>query len=727
MKVSKLLCLFPLLLILLSCSPATEPEGGDPPDEEFELVGQAEIGPAGGTLSGEGIELTFATGALDDSYDLELRRKATGTTPFDGLDATPYFSIEGLPETGFVPFHASLEFEGEPGDNPMVALSLYDYEYESEEWVQGFDLVEAQASGGRLEADLIWEAAGETRRSLPEGLRPFLQGIFGGVEVERVGNFKYYYELEFAEDVALLSLLLDTEIAILLDDWNLNFQSNLFDWPLKIYVLKPWDSDGDGEFEYTAPFYRVRGGWSPLIPLKVLFFVPSTHISPELDDGLAGTLGEFLLRFYQANCEGFDTNGWQHEADEMLHTAFYNWGEEVFNTDPEWRRPWGLTGEEADLLEGIYPESIGWLDGCQRAPLVKSIMDDEAFGIEGYRHTWEAVRSGSRVMDALLTYHDRHIWDWLPDFYIDYFQGEIYGVDYLQLIQDPCATWTPGEDNEEFLLNDGLGEDFRDLSAKVLIIDLEDEYEENARLSFSITSDEVNDASLSLILFKGGNRGLSYLGHGNDWTLSGLQTDLVGQGVDRLIAVALNASHDQTYLGTSEVYVEMSLDQSPSYNAVGVSAQLDVWRWNPYYSQSFLSGDEEFIWNEAHGTVTAPSFSVPIQYTFGSGPDRTEIEGHVDGVISEDFTVLHEVTAVKTMTYYNGGMVTGSYRDSMVVTGPIEVLENNPGSFWVYGETVCNHITWMEANEYGFYDTWLTGHECRASSDLYIGFYNVDP
>ncbi len=723
MKMTLALCVPVLLISLLSCSKSTDPEENSPTEDAFELVATAEIGPGGGVLTAEGFEVTISPGALDATHSLALYIDTRDVPLFGGRGVTPLYKIEGLAGAGFVRMHASIRYEGELAGTSGIALGRNDYEEgsEADEAARFFAIEDASISGGNLEADLIWEGLGGGERSNLPAEFAFVWGI-SNFFVERIGNFEYRYDYRYPERVVLLSLLLDAELAILLEDWELNFISPEFDWPIKINVFEPYDFDGDGELDiFDKVRYSTSGRWLPSFPLSVSILIPTTDIDPEIDLDLPEKLGSMLIRLYQENSEGFETGGWNDPSDRVLHEAFIDWSGEEFTINPALDKPRQFAGKELYPLDGILApietSRFPWDQGHGIAPLAKFLMDDARFGVDGYRTAWEQVRLNVPMMDAIKAEMSDPIEVWLTEFFIEYFQGEIYGVDPQLLIGQPIAQWAPATGSEQFSLNNDNPTAFPDLSAKVIAIDLAQEYEAGTSLKVQVTSDEVNDDRLSLILFAKEGSGLRYLGHGFDWTLPQLQ------GGGELIAVVVNASHALNYMGSSELYVTMELDQSLSFTVAEVELTMNTWEQLPDWEDPFYHPASGYNWRNGRGEISGTQFSVPIDHTTGGTGNYVYHVGHIEGVVNEDFTTLISLTAEVTLYIYENDVHYSTGFASTTISGPISNIPGFPGHWLVEGADTCGHVDSFISTSSGGFVSWITAWSCDESSELFIGLF----
>ena len=87
-----------LCLIAVGCSSSTEPgDSGDPGQDDFTILAEASIGPAGGLLEAEGFALNVPAGAFSAAHDLVLAVNPD-STPMGEQGVSPLYRITGLPD-----------------------------------------------------------------------------------------------------------------------------------------------------------------------------------------------------------------------------------------------------------------------------------------------------------------------------------------------------------------------------------------------------------------------------------------------------------------------------------------------------------------------------------------------------------------------------------------------------------------------------------------------------
>ena len=714
-----------LVVLSLACSESTSPEDTTP-YEALAPIAQAEIGAAGGTIQAEGIELIVPAGAFEGSESLVFYA-GEDDGEFGGVAASSPFLIGGLPDSFDGELQLALAHDGTLEGESYIIASHYTYGEDSPDPELTYSLLEASESGGRLVAaiteanlapgqPLYGEAGSESGKKLDRAIPGFIAGT--RFTTKEVGDFLYRFPTLFLDEVDNLSLVLQAELAVLFEDFELTWTSSDIAPPIEVTIL-------------TGAKHPPRlhtSGMDSGKPLTARISIPVKEISPALNVELPGILGGMLIRLHQLICyeDGDEFYGF---ADDIISIAFARWAEGHFTVDPNFRHPSNFAGNEMAVIRGLLSGAPSGFEGLAghmngMAPLAKFLMDDPRYGLAGFRNTYRKVRIGHSVMTGLINSMSDPFRVWFPEFMIKYFSGEIYGVDYNLLIKDPVDSWTPGPDDEPFYLNDGLSVSFPDLSVKVIPIRLEAEYSNDAKIHVKTTSEEVSHEDLTVILFSRLGGGLQYLGRGQDWFLENIQQDLVSRGTRDLIAVVVNSSYSGNFRGDSEVDVEMNLGQSSGFTSVLLSSlwiDADIF-WIPDGpTRPFEDYDLPEITGE--GQITPPTFNVPVDFTDQvGGGNSVHYTGTVSGEINEDASVLRSLDVNVTFTYHVGDQEYGPGKVRVIVDGPLE-SSFGPGWISAYGTDVCTYVTNVEYEIVAPHGGSLRIDEWRCDEGNYLSIY----
>ncbi len=97
-------------------------DGPTTPDQPQDVrLGDETIGAAGGTLEGEGFQLTVPEGAFDTDYELTLYL-SSNDHGFGDDRLTKVYAVDGFPLFNLEPLWVSLEMESTPMDSALMAL-----------------------------------------------------------------------------------------------------------------------------------------------------------------------------------------------------------------------------------------------------------------------------------------------------------------------------------------------------------------------------------------------------------------------------------------------------------------------------------------------------------------------------------------------------------------------------------------------------------------------------
>ncbi|MBC8366416.1 hypothetical protein H8E52_03305 [bacterium] len=723
MKKLIVLCLPILLIPFLSCSQSTEPEDNpDPPDDDFTILAETDIGPAGGTLSGGGFEMTIPAGAFETSVSLELAISQEESLP-DEYTVTPIFRVDGLPEVIHEDLQIAMAYEGTLSGESFIAEGLYVYgEVEGAGLQMHIATLETVESGGRLIADAlpmgrVPASPGPRNDDAMRMIRFFL----GQTRFVKSSSdfFEFtYYEL-YESDVAILALLLESELAVMMEDWNLTFGANEYRFPIRVHIRDSvLDSDNDWLLNSGTGFLN------PGTAVSAIFVSPG-WIAPEMHIRLPELSGAILLRVYETMCEG-RLEEFIDPTQLVIHEAFCEWAKGEFTIDPSFVRPPSLNGRERKVLNGLVagmgdPPGVlkAEIHGQDISPYAKFLMDHPSFGIDGYKSAYEAVRSGTPILDAIKNSGAAQSL-LFPEFIESYFEGDIYEVDNALLTADPIATWVPSTISTSFMLNDGDPTVFPDLSAKVIAINLDSSYEDDATIRMEIESHDVSSDDLAILLFVRENDHLIELGMGynSDWTFDGIH-DLASAGYTELFAVAVNMSHDFDYLGEADVYVELTLEQTHTF-LLDPSLTFDCWYWYDEQLPPAHWPSYTITLPAAHGALGSENSELLVNWKDMFGPnDYIHYTGTYTVTVNEDLTVLESFVANLTRCYIIGGEQVGNGTIYVDIDGPWTT--DSPGVFGAWGLDVCNYL--LDISYHVWHDIageeYLTGWGCNDGS--YMG------
>ena len=660
MKKLSLLCLPFLLIPFLSCSQSTDPEEDPPPQDEFEMIAEADIGSEGGVLEAEGIELSIPSGAFTASQALELYVSETDL-PYEGNRASTLFRLEGLPEDFEGELELSITYEGELSENSYIAEGRYGFNFNNGEMTLGYFMQDTNVSDDQLVAPItaLNTFAPDAGRS-SENLR-LIRYFIALTSVYIEGN-EFFSVHGYDYDDIVLNLL-TSKLNWFFDNWAMVWLPTDIKFPIEVEIMEYIDGA-----IFTLPRDLNSGG-----PLESKIYVSEDLTYPDIAEDLPGNIGKELTYNHLKIAERRDITKPQRWP---INFAFIIWSEEIFQDSPESFIPGKLAGNEYRILEGFIAGASNPNDSASltthiqgHCALAKFLMNDPRFSYPGFRTVYEDVLlDGASPMEALLDYMGDPIDVWYTDFLISYFQGEIYGVTPDKLTVNALSGWTPSTENPEYEINQGEQAQFKDLSAKIIPITLLGPFTENAVLTFQVSSDEVNDDLLELVLFYEENGSFHYLGHGNHWSLSQIQSDLVDQQIDKLWALVVNTSHAVDYLGSSTLYLSMELDQSLSFNTLDANLIINTTGVNSNYPDFVVNRFEHLMRWVGEGNITGTTFNVPIDQTIIIGDWRSEVSGHIEGTVNEDFTELLTLYAESTTYLYENEVYLSSGTQSMTLS-----------------------------------------------------------
>lgn len=686
------------LLLQFGCSDsATEP----PPTAEdgFTVVAETAVGPAGGELSADGVVISIPAGALAVETDLELAYDPDAAPPGDAAGSGIY-RILGL-EAGYAaPLRVALLAGAKEDGASLIAVGATRPTAETETGLS-YDFVyhAATDSAGYVVATLPPRPAPDAKAAREGAADPGIQLFHWNGTYQAVsGNFNVYGDHASAAQVAQLASLLEDQYSRVRDEFGLDPD----DW----FVLQRFNvvlAGGDHAARPPRCFFEPT-----VVPgdSYVTWAIGEDWLAGHTADELSGRTGRLFIQTYQMLHDG--GGEWVRDywlaSHYVVHRAFEFWFEKHFRDDedfapdvgtPDYALSAGFLGRRSGhggLLEDLRARSM--------LPMVDAMMADPAYGLDGFRQCCAAIGTAGEPWSAFFGTLEASLEAWLPVFYADYLLGHHYGLDFP--VEFPLEdVWSPDAADPLYEVDGGDPWLYHDLEAKAFGIDLNfATFSPGARMRFQVTSDVVNDQNLSVAVLAQNGDGLFYLGHGTEWILEGLQSELIEtQGVRALYAVVVNGSHALDYQGESGVYLTMELLDGLSFGACDLVFRCEAvehWVYPDETTADIPYSDYEIgIFFRGEGLIDQTTFTVPIDDVMDWGGDSyVTYQGYYTGTCTEDFAQLTEFYGQWTATGYSGGQPTGwSSTTEILLNGTLQGAgDSTYWAFTVAGTDACEPV-----------------------------------
>jgi hypothetical protein len=274
------------------------------------------------------------------------------------------------------------------------------------------------------------------------------------------------------------------------------------------------------------------------------------------------------------------------------------------------------------------------------APVIDFLAEDSRCRKSGLVDCYNAIGQGADPMTALLECVDGGEDDWLPDFFRQYLQGNIYSVAGSVFLDSKniSGTMNAGSDTlKEFTAT------YPDLSAKLYRVNLDaDKLNDGSNISFEVDASLTNENYVTTQVYRIKDNTIEFISEALNVSVGGVK-EAADQGYDLLCCV-VNASNEEPYTGSSQLELSIHLEQAPSFVAcrislgVGATFQIDgdtaTWdgfitpRWNGKGSMSGYTfvGEIDSTYHgntNTHGTVSITLDPVSLSVTSFSADAQT--------------------------------------------------------------------------------------------------------
>ena len=413
-----------------------------------------------------------------------------------------------------------------------------------------------------------------------------------------------------------------------------------------------------------------------------------------------------------------------------LDVAVIYYAEELFTDNINFKYPANFESNAMAPFKGI--RAGGGINKQQQishgsglSGVIKYLVDDAAFGMQGISKTYNNITIYSDPMEALIQTVNKPLIEWHPDFFKKYVNNEVYDLPKDYFINNAQHEWTISSDvdtEKVYSSNNLLVGDYPDLSAKLFKINLN--YPgltetHDMRLSMKGIGSELG---LSLLVFgiKNGNTvflGSSYAQDFELQNLSGFYSDNMRQ----FLVVLVNSNGVSPFLGKTSIDLTIKVNKGSQGGS-----SFDLTNNKCSVSLNVLA---DFIYQTAD---TAYFITEPLimgsQFVYGSFTGNTftgtyDNNGYKDTIIVKLNGSLDMVTDI----YWSGVEENTSWNIlwKKGYTGaniPIKVSDNTV--FELSGTGVCNSVSDVVYSYQNFNSIKeIEDFICNENSYVYIGFF----
>ncbi len=516
-----------ILLSLFACSTDDAPTdpGNDPPDDD-ELVAEADIGAAGGTLGDESVTITIDPGEFDAEVHLSLFH---GDLPQALHEVSSSYRLEGLPYDCRISVALVAPSAGSEGNYIQV------WEGDTPSFFP------ATLTDGVLHGEII---VLESERSDEDVIADFL-GLTGIVAYDYpdTPNRRFHVKVPAHRQVAVNEVLADlVDSADALEEAGVSFFG--------------YDEEEEESVDISVMEVSLSREAAISEPSGSVFIYSAASFNMGDEEELEGFLSiasDGLDASQLANTKMDAQGDLAYElADIALRTdnddpnrlywillAADRWAEIRFG--PDGTSPEALDDERIlATLQGLYQGS-----SPTDAPLATSFADgmsefflwafsSNRWGLELFAELL-FVDNVATPENLILAFEDVTTDIWWHDWVETLVDGEIIDGDDLLFVTSAADDWVVNEEEDtEYIFR----ADYADLSANWFNIRLDhDDFTESSAARFSLASNELDTSDMKIHIYKRLGGSLTHLVSGSEILIEGLQQYRI-QGAHLLAAVS---------------------------------------------------------------------------------------------------------------------------------------------------------------------------------------------
>jgi hypothetical protein len=679
-----------LLLSIFACSTEDAPTdpGNDPPDDD-ELVAEADIGEAGGTLGDDSVTITIDPGEFDAEVHLSLFQ---GDLPQASHEVSSSYRLEGLPYDCRIAVALTAPSAGSEGNY----IQVWDEDTPS--------FFPATLMDGVLHGEII---VLENDRSDEDVIADFL-GLTGIVAYDYpdTPNRRFHVKVPANRQVAVNEVLADlVESADALEDAGVSFfgydeeeeeSVDLSVMEVSLHREAVISVHNGSVFIYSSASFNLgdevelEGFLS--IAADGLDAANLANTKMDAQGDLAYELANIALRF--------DNNDPSRLYWILL--AADRWAEIRFG--PDGTSPEALDDEMIlASLQGLYQGS-----SPTDVPLVTSFADGMS---EFFLWAFSSNRWGLELFaellftenvatpeNLILAFGDVPTNIWWHDWVETLVDGEIVDGDDLLFVTTAADDWIVNEEEDTESI---FSADYEDLSANWFNIRLDhDDFTESSAAHFSLASNELDTADLKIHIYKRLGGTLTHLVSGSDILIEGLQQYRI-QGAHLLAAVS-NSFYQSPFDMKRGADLLVNIEGEPEggvFDCVNCEFRLDdIREFYSYVGDDCIQGDHTVVndymilledghWN---GTTFTVNFDWLISEPFNGrnfGIFVAQLNPEGDEVLSYSLDWTQE------LYYYNSTDTNHMTFDW--INGELDRDEGGawPETFELSGEVVDPHLS----------------------------------
>jgi hypothetical protein len=696
-------------VLLAGCSSDGPTQTDTPRDEP---LATATIGPAGGTLFTDDFILTVPEGAFGATTELELRL-ATEDEPYTSSAVTDMYRVDGLPSAYQGALRLALRYEGELSGDSYIAIGQETMVHSLGDLATSYAIFEATDSSGFLVYDLALPEAYTSSTRLLGSAGEFEDWVnsigLTNFHDHRTpeGNFEIIAPRTLATTTQMENLGSHFENAynVFLDK-GFDYSRQLR-WPIPVYIRQT----DEGWYGYFHAIKYIDG-------YRYIAMNVSIIDNPDI---VPFTAGHEFLHLVQSlyDPRPIDTQLLWASRHIWLDEATAVYSEEFFADNPDDFVSSVFRGREYRPFFGIHIEDANAGEhGYGMASMIKYLTG--RFLSSTLLNYYEDIMLDKHPVEAVIFNADETT-DWVPDYYRDLLQGEIYNVqpDFWFDTVHSSLIWKVDAATDT-LHSTAL--DMHDMSANTIRVDLDyPEIDESARFSISLTGSPDPLVEVTVFEYDGAG-GFELIDDDPSEVVVSDIRDLTLAGHD-LLALITNRHAASPYTATTYVPIKLRVFQETNPTGCYIVARdidANFLREFPSDSTDYYSGTHGAGFPKEQGAVVNFTGTTLTQTHDYLGADGNYYTGTI--TVTFDATLQNVTSFTAQATISKGDWIMTSTLSGQNI--PLDAGE----SYRIYkatGPATCTKITGMTwSNSYRTYtDILQPGWTCNSESELEIWIF----
>lgn len=528
-------------------------------DNEFVEIGKGTIGPEGGTVTGESVEVIIPAGAFDESYEIRILSNDRDTI-FSSQALTSTFKVTGLPLAANKKIQIRFPFSGQVDGDTLVAIGQYGYatSLDSTQWV--YHGQEANLNNGFVEFEYPDERTKSGQfLNFPEEFNFLLLNGYS-IMYSSAGHFSISFPMtEYTNSLQLATIM----EAVYDTCTQMGFDMSSRHWPIPVMV-KPIDAYGYYSRYITDPknptdkAIRNALNWGS-------FTIDQATLLDKIE--LSLTASHEFFHFVQNAYEFSDP--WAEPYQSWLEEATAVWFEEKFSSDPFYVSA-VIPGRENYVFLGMQADSAA--HGYGISFIIRDLV--QQYGEDVVKRIFQKIKDGlipGSTVDptkAILDEINQPIEQYWHELLGAYVEGSFYAGKVNSVLLNKSKSYTKSLTVRKSIGDLNSRDEYQDLSGKLFLFMLDESggWDADDKLEFKVN--KPNDCGVMVLkIIPGGEISLlaeTHPGKNGQVTIGDLQS-LQDDGY-LVIALVTYAHTSKNYVSKDWVDLDVKINTGNSGN-----------------------------------------------------------------------------------------------------------------------------------------------------------------